>query len=587
LKIKILIIDDDRHLLFLADEILGMDPSFEIVQTTTSQGAIQILDEQHIDAVICDFDLGPNEMNGIELLSWVRDSGSAIPFIIFTGKSREEIAIRALNLGADYYLEKDDDLESLFAELGIYIKNVVKGRKIEAALEESEDQHRTMLKSISDLIIIVDKANTVTYVFSGEESLLRDAPENLVGEHVARALPPNQVESFQILAEKVRETNSPQAFEYHLDIDDGQRWFSVVLSPHETDKGIIYTIRDITAYRVRSDSIRHKYDFLRDIIDALAHPFYVIDANNYTIKFANKAAQLGPLTGIETCHLLTHHEDQPCSGFDHPCPLEQVKRTRRSAVVHHEHYDKDGNVMHLEIQGHPVFDEKGNVIQMIEYTIDVTEEKTAHLLLSTQKEELSELAHIMKHDLGNDLRNIRGLISLLSRKQEPEYSDRIMQIIGRMSNLLRSSAALADAGLIVEMKKDVNLNELVHEIAITTIPESITYVQDDLPSIMGDSRKIRQIFLNLFVNAIEHGKPQTIEVRKITDEQGLSILIINDGQTIPSEKRKTLFVKDADSKKEGRGFGLYIVNKLVKAHGWDIELDGTSITTFRIIIHNE
>jgi len=587
LKIKILIIDDDRHLLFLAEEILGMDRSFDLVQTTTSQGAIQLLDEQSIDAVICDFDLGPGEMNGIELLSWVRDSGSTIPFIIFTGKSREEIAIRALNLGADYYLEKDDDLESLFTELGIYIKNVVRGRKIEAALEESEEQHRTMLKSISDLIIIVDKVDIVSYVFSGDENLLPDAPENLVGKHVSRALPPKHVDSFQTLAAEVRETNSPQAFEYELVLDGGQRWFSVVLSPHEADCGVIYTIRDVTAYRVRGDSMRDKYESLRQVIDSLAHPFYVLDARDYTIKFANEAAQLGPLSGTETCHLLTHHKDKPCAGFDHPCPLEQVKKTRRSVVVHHEHFDKDGNVMHLEIQGHPVFDEKGNVIQMIEYTIDVTEEKTAHLLLYTQKEELSELAHIMKHDLGNDLRNIKGLITLLSRKQDPEYSDRIFQIVERMTNLLRSSAALADAGLIVEMKKDVNLNELVHEIATTTIPDTITYVQDDLPPIMGDSRKLKQIFLNLFLNAIEHGKPQTIEVRKITDEYGLNILISNDGQTIPSEKRRMLFTKDVESKKEGRGFGLYIVNKLVNAHGWIIELDDATQTTFRIQIPNE
>ena len=127
MEISILVIDDDEDLLFLAEQFLTVqDPDFHLVQVSNAQKALQLLDEESFDAVICDFHLGPDQLNGLQILEWVRENGSTTPFIIFTGRSREEVAIQALNLGADYYLEKGDDLESLFTEIGHHVKSVVK-----------------------------------------------------------------------------------------------------------------------------------------------------------------------------------------------------------------------------------------------------------------------------------------------------------------------------------------------------------------------------------------------------------------------------------------------------------------------------
>ena len=56
------------------------------------------------DAIISDYQIP--DMDGIEFLKKVRSSGNSIPFIIFTGKGREEVVIEALNAGADFYLQK-------------------------------------------------------------------------------------------------------------------------------------------------------------------------------------------------------------------------------------------------------------------------------------------------------------------------------------------------------------------------------------------------------------------------------------------------------------------------------------------------
>jgi DNA-binding response OmpR family regulator len=63
-----------------------------------------------------------------------RERGNSIPFIIFTGKGREIVAIKALNLGADQYINKIGKPEAVYGELAHGIHTVVKGKKTEEEL---------------------------------------------------------------------------------------------------------------------------------------------------------------------------------------------------------------------------------------------------------------------------------------------------------------------------------------------------------------------------------------------------------------------------------------------------------------------
>ena len=116
---------------------------------------------------------------------------------------------------------------------------------------------------------------------------------------------------------------------------------------------------------------------LEQILESLPYPFYVIDASDYTIKAANAAAGFGPLTNASTCYSLTHDRDEPCDSAEHPCPIEEIKETKGPLTVEHVHCDKDGNPRNVEIHAFPVFDREGEVSQIIEYVLDVTERKQA------------------------------------------------------------------------------------------------------------------------------------------------------------------------------------------------------------------
>ena len=125
----------------------------------------------------------------------------------------------------------------------------------------------------------------------------------------------------------------------------------------------------------KTGPIQGRCEFLETVLESLTHPFYVIDANDYTIQVANSAARSGDMPAGTTCYALTHRKNKPCGMKDHPCPLEMVKKTRKPVTVEHIHYDKDGNTRSVEVHGFPIFDDNGNIVQMIEYCLDITDRK--------------------------------------------------------------------------------------------------------------------------------------------------------------------------------------------------------------------
>ncbi len=129
-------------------------------------------------------------------------------------------------------------------------------------------------------------------------------------------------------------------------------------------------------------------EFLRHIFESLTHPFYVVDAEDYSILMANSATIQGGLPHGATCYALTHQRSEPCSGAEHLCPMENVKNSRGPFTTEHIHYDKDGRKRHVEVHGYPVLDGEGKLTQVIVYTLDVTRRKQMEEELRKSHDEL-------------------------------------------------------------------------------------------------------------------------------------------------------------------------------------------------------
>ena len=135
------------------------------------------------------------------------------------------------------------------------------------------------------------------------------------------------------------------------------------------------------SHKTGDGKLKEQNGFLSLVLESLYHPFYVINADDYTIQLANSTAQAEGITGKSTCYALSHNRQTPCDPKENPCPLEIIKQTKKPVTVEHIHYDSHGNPRHVEVHAHPILDDQGKVSSIIEYTLDITKRKRAEKAL--------------------------------------------------------------------------------------------------------------------------------------------------------------------------------------------------------------
>jgi signal transduction histidine kinase len=88
-------------------------------------------------------------------------------------------------------------------------------------------------------------------------------------------------------------------------------------------------------------------------------------------------------------------------------------------------------------------------------------------------------------------------------------------------------------------------------------------------SVWADRSRLKQVFENLFRNAVEHGRADvTVTIGGLND----GFYIEDDGPGIPSDERDAVFEAGYSQSTDGTGFGLSIVEQIVTAHDWNIRV---------------
>jgi len=138
--IRVLVVDDEPSICSLTKEFLELYGDIEVDFTYSVKSAKDVLATKSYDAIVSDYQM-PDE-DGIHFLKELRSTGDKIPFILFTGKGREEVVIEALNNGADFYIQKGGDPNALYTELTYKVRHAVSRRKGEISLESSVEELR-------------------------------------------------------------------------------------------------------------------------------------------------------------------------------------------------------------------------------------------------------------------------------------------------------------------------------------------------------------------------------------------------------------------------------------------------------------
>jgi PAS domain S-box-containing protein len=192
---RLLYVDDEPSLLEIGKLFLEAEGEFIVDTLTSAKEALLLLNTERYDAIIADYQM-PG-MDGIQFLVEVRNRFGQIPFVLFTGRGREEIVIKALNAGADFYLQKGGDPKSQFAELTHKIRQAVRRSTAEQALLQNEIRYRTLFQNASDIIRILDPDSTIIYDSLSSEKILGYRFGSLIGKRALDYIHPDDLQRVQ------------------------------------------------------------------------------------------------------------------------------------------------------------------------------------------------------------------------------------------------------------------------------------------------------------------------------------------------------------------------------------------------------
>ncbi|MDO9033571.1 MAG: response regulator [Methanoregula sp.] len=175
--INVLVVDDEPFLVDIAQIFLEKN-NFCTDFAYSVDEALKKISQYPYDIIVSDYQMP--QKNGIELLKQVRATNPTLPFILFTGRSREEIAILALNEGADFYIQKGGDPKAQFMELSHKIRRAVERKDNANAIEERNEILSAILAASPYGVTLV-KNRTVQWVNASLALMLGYNTKELIG----------------------------------------------------------------------------------------------------------------------------------------------------------------------------------------------------------------------------------------------------------------------------------------------------------------------------------------------------------------------------------------------------------------------
>ncbi len=500
--------------------------------------------------------------------------------------------------------------------------------EVRKALELSEERFRALFEQAGDYILIFeiteDKGLVVVDANRAACQVHGYSREEFLGmpiKNFDRALNEGQIRDFldrAMSGESVR-------FETAHARKDGTV-FQVEASAYLVDTGegrplITSVERDITERKQAEAEREYTQKFMQTVIDAFPNAMMVIN-RDYTIAMANRTVRenLGEKDPVLTrlkCHRISHQSDTPCEEADDPCPLKQVLATRAEVTVQHTHCDAKGNDIQVEIIAAPIFDDEGQVVQIVESCRDITERiKLEEQLRESQKmEAVGQLAGGIAHDFNNLLQAINGYADLALEGLDKEHT--VHEAITQVAKAGEKAAGLVRQILAFSRRqvldiKDVDLNDVIADVIKMihrVIGDHITLQVIEgrnLGLVRADPGQIEQIVMNLCVNARDamlDGGTLTVETGNVQIDEEFSqthvwanpgsfvLLSVTDtGCGIKDEMLDKIFEPFFTTKDvgEGTGLGLSMVYGLVRQHEGMVHAysEFGKGTTFKIYLPN-
>ncbi|MCK5165648.1 MAG: PAS domain-containing protein, partial [Desulfobacula sp.] len=306
--------------------------------------------------------------------------------------------------------------------------------------------------------------------------------------------------------------------------------------------------------------------------------YRILDINDAMLK--NLGLERDAVIG-KTCYEITHHQNVPCSGKKHPCPLDHIISLKKPFKTTHVHLGKDKNEIVYSISGYPLFD-NGKVIGAVEISQDITKEINIRKVMMQQEKlaSIGRLAAGVAHEINNPMTTILTSAILTQEDMDaddPNYQE-LQTIVDETLRCRKIVTSLLDFSRQTKPAiKNNDINNIVNECAVLTRKQAAfndvlmkLSLADNLPLIRVDKDQIQQALINLSLNAIEATGPGgsvTFATRFLSEPGMVEILVNDTGCGISNKNLDNIFDPFFTTKKNGTGLGLAITHGIIEQHG--------------------
>ena len=390
-KIRVLHVDDDSGILKVTKQCLETEAPVEVDAALSVEEALKKLEKEKFDVVVSDYQMPGKD--GLDLLRTLRTSGNMIPFIMFTGKGREEVAIKALNLGANQYLNKVGETETVFVELAHSITELAKTRRAEEKQYESEEKFRNLFEKANDGLVFVNLSGRIVDVNQKAAEIAEKRKEEIVGRSFldlgivsSRDLP--------ILVEKLREqaTGKPgESFEFKIEKKNGEKRLieisSTLIQKNDVPTGSLAIVRDITERKKAEEALLESEAKYRELVNRLPEMVFEIDTNA-NVVFANN--RVFELTGYSEQDFHGFDANRLVAPEDSERSKENMKKMFSGDMRQCNEYvfvRKDGTRFPVSLSSVPIVRD-GKVVGARGIVVDITERKRIEAALIKSEAEL-------------------------------------------------------------------------------------------------------------------------------------------------------------------------------------------------------
>ena len=427
MTISAIIVEDDQVTASVLKKLLEDKFSARVEKVKDCSSYRKILSRDPFDIAILDYHLPDGD--GLSFMEEIMSTDGHPAVIMVTGRGSEDIASRAVKMGACGYLVKDKDLTTTLTETFAKALADVTSRRAGAASELERQRLLSIFESIDEITYVIDPE---TYEILFGNGAMRKVFGEVVGQKCYIAMEGLDSPCPFCTNDKILGENTGRSLIKDIQNKLNQRWYHCIDKAIGWPDGrlVCYKIAvDVTEQKLAEEALEEERSLVDSAINVTGDLLFVTDLNGELIRWNRRVNEV---TGYSDRELSSMNTINLLKKEDFHLVDEGVNRVRKQGtdMMELELVTKDGRCVPYEFVGALILDKDRNPTGICSSGRDLTERKKAEKALRESEETYRSL--VLASPDGVTATDLEGIITYASKRSLELYGcERVEEFLGK------------------------------------------------------------------------------------------------------------------------------------------------------------